>query len=78
MSYRPKLTAKQKAVVAFIRQFRAESGFPPTRREIATHFGWVSTNGAQQHLKLIAAKGYIHLGSSPRSIRLLDRRSVAH
>lgn len=71
---RAKLTARQAEILKFIRSFSRSNGFPPTRREIGAYFGWAGASAAHQHLQLIAAKGYIETGRSPRSIRLLDKR----
>ena len=43
------LTNIQSKVLAFIEQFSAQNGHPPTMKEIAMHFGWSSTSTAQQH-----------------------------
>ena len=61
------LTKKQAEVVKFLRIFIKRAGFPPTRQEICDHFGWKSTNNAEQHLRLIEAKGYIALSSDRRN-----------
>jgi len=50
-----------------------ESGFPPTRADIAKEFGFKSANAAEEHLKALARKGAIEIipGAS-RGIRLID------
>jgi repressor LexA len=53
------LTARQEQILGFIRSHIAERGFPPTRKEIAKHFGFRSPNAAQEHLHWIERKGYI-------------------
>ena len=55
------LTQRQRDVLAFIRSFQVENWAPPTRREISMHFGWASANAAEEHLRVIARKGYITL-----------------
>ena len=67
-----KLTFTQYNVLRFIKAHANKNGFPPTRAEIAKHFGWASVNGAQQHLIYIQKKGHIKIipGIS-RGIRFL-------
>ncbi|MEN8176700.1 MAG: transcriptional repressor LexA [Pseudomonadota bacterium] len=67
-----KLTPRQAEVLALIRRHLAETGFPPTRQEIADALGFRSSNAAEEHLRALARKGAIELlrGTS-RGIRLL-------
>lgn len=68
------LTARQQAILDFIRQYMAEEGLPPTRAEIGAAFGFASPNAAESHLKALAQKGAIRLESgSARGIRLPER-----
>jgi len=53
------LTAKQRAVLEFIRAETARRGFPPTIREIGAHFGLSSTGSVRDHLRALERKGYI-------------------
>ncbi len=66
-----KLTARQQQVLDLIQAEIANSGFPPTRAEIARALGFKSANAAEDHLKALARKGAIILtpGAS-RGIRL--------
>jgi repressor LexA len=61
MDKRERLTDAQQGVLDYIVQYRNSKGWPPTRGEIAKHFGWDSSNAATQHLRLIEKKGYIRL-----------------
>lgn len=64
------LTGKQRVVFDFIRQ-KIYNGLPPTIREIGKHCGF-SCKRAFDHLKALAAKGYIRIEpGKPRSIFLL-------
>ncbi|HKJ95693.1 MAG TPA: transcriptional repressor LexA, partial [Gammaproteobacteria bacterium] len=65
------LTPRQQEILALIRHFVAERGYPPTRSEIADSLGFRSPNAAEQHLRALARKGAIELrrGAS-RGIRL--------
>lgn len=65
------LTARQQEILALIRQHIADTGFPPTRAEIAAQLGFRSANAAEEHLKALARKGVIELTSgTSRGIRL--------
>lgn len=66
------LTPRQRQILGFIRQRLRESGYPPTRAEIAEAFGFRSVNAAVDHLKALARHGAIALqpGAS-RGIKLL-------
>jgi repressor LexA len=65
------LTARQQEILSLIQKHIADTGFPPTRAEIATKLGFRSANAAEEHLKAIARKGMIELTSGmSRGIRL--------
>ncbi len=51
------LTARQAEILDYIRR----SDLPPTRAEIALHFGFASTNAADEHVKALARKGFLRL-----------------
>jgi len=66
------LTARQQEVVATIRAYIAETGRPPTLREIGRRMGIGSTNGVTDHLRALQRKGVIAVDSlASRGIRLL-------
>ena len=71
-----KLTARQQQIFDLIKTHIEETGYPPTRAEIAQTFGFRSANAAEEHLKALARKGAIEMvpGAS-RGIRLPDHRS---
>ena len=65
------LTARQQEILALIKQYIADTGFPPTRAEIAGKLGFRSPNAAEEHLKALARKGVVELTSgASRGIRL--------
>ena len=69
-----KLTARQEQILALIRDAIENTGFPPTRAEIATEMGFRSANAAEEHLQALARKGAIEISpGTSRGIRLLDR-----
>jgi len=57
------LTKRQQEIFDFILECMATNGAPPTRVEIADHFGFKSPNAAEDHLKALDKKGHIELRS---------------
>ena len=53
------LTSTQEKILNFLRNFLLEKGFPPTLREIASHFGLKGPKGPQKTLHILERKGYI-------------------
>lgn len=53
------LTRKQLEILNMIAAFDAQFGRPPTRKEIADHFGFASWNAAQCHVKALEKKGVL-------------------
>jgi repressor LexA len=69
---RPPLTARQREVLEFVRQFMAKAGYPPTVREIGAHFGFVPRS-IFDHLKALERKGYLRRdGAKSRSLQILE------
>lgn len=56
-----KLTDVQAKVLRYVKRAQKEKQSPPSRTEIARHFGWASVNAAQDVLKALERKGYIRL-----------------
>lgn len=73
-----KLTARQQEIYDLIRRAIDQTGFPPTRAEIATQLGFRSANAAEDHLQALARKGVIELvpGAS-RGIRVVAETNSA-
>ncbi|MEJ2063063.1 MAG: transcriptional repressor LexA, partial [Reinekea sp.] len=71
-----KLTARQQQVLDVIKEHIDETGYPPTRAEIAKTLGFKSPNAAEEHIKALARKEYIEIvqGAS-RGIRLPESES---
>ena len=66
-----RLTSRQEQILNYIREYLAETGFPPTRSEIAQEMGFKSPNAAEEHLRALARKGAIEmLPGTSRGIRL--------
>ena len=65
------LTKRQQEILSMIREFIADSGFPPTRADICRAMGFNSPNAAEDHLRALARKGAIEmLEGASRGIRL--------
>ena len=68
-----KLTARQEQVLNVIRQYVADTGYPPTRADIARELGFKSANAAEEHLRALARKGAIEMiAGASRVIRLTE------
>lgn len=66
-----KLTSRQEQILDYIRDYLQDTGFPPTRSEIAKEMGFKSPNAAEEHLRALARKGAIEmLPGTSRGIRL--------
>ncbi len=66
-----KLTARQEEILNLIREAIENTGFPPTRAEIAAELGFRSANAAEEHLQALARKGAIEISpGTSRGIRL--------
>ena len=67
-----KLTARQEQILNLIREAIENTGFPPTRAEIARELGFKSANAAEEHLQALARKGAIEIApGTSRGIRLI-------
>jgi repressor LexA len=67
-----KLTPRQEQILNLIKEAIENTGFPPTRAEIANELGFKSANAAEEHLQALARKGAIEISpGTSRGIRLL-------
>lgn len=70
------LTARQAQVLELIKTYLDDTGYPPTRAEIAQELGFRSPNAAEEHLKALARKGAIEMvAGASRGIRIPDYHS---
>ena len=68
-----KLTARQQQILELIKSAIENTGFPPTRAEIAAELGFRSVNAAEEHLQALARKGAITIApGTSRGIRLCE------
>lgn len=66
-----KLTKRQQEIFDLIKSHIEDTGFPPTRAEIAKVFGFKSANAAEEHLRALAKKGVIEIvAGTSRGIRV--------
>jgi repressor LexA len=72
-----KLTSRQQQVLDLVRRHIDQTGYPPTRADIARELGFKSANAAEEHLKALARKGAIEMipGAS-RGIRLPESAGI--
>lgn len=71
-----RLTHRQQEVLEFVKQWIQSKHYPPSVREIATHFGLRSASGIHKHLKALERKGFIAKEEFlSRSIRVLRQGS---
>ncbi|MCC6472981.1 MAG: repressor LexA, partial [Burkholderiales bacterium] len=67
------LTLRQAEILDLIRSHLEETGIPPTRAEIAAHFGFHSPNAAEAHLRALERKGAIEiLPGASRGLRIRE------
>jgi len=72
-----KLTQRQQQVLDIVRQHIDQTGYPPTRADIARALGFKSANAAEEHLKALARKGAIEIiAGASRGIRLPDSQRI--
>jgi repressor LexA len=73
-----KLTNRQSQILDIIKENIKDTGFPPTRAEIAQYFGFKSPNAAEDHLRALERKGYITiLPGSSRGIQVINTEGVS-
>ncbi len=72
-----KLTQRQSEVLSLIKAHIEETGYPPTRADIARKLGFKSANAAEEHLKALARKGAIEMiAGTSRGIRLPEDKGI--
>jgi repressor LexA len=72
-----KLTQRQQQVLDIVRQHINDTGYPPTRADIAQKLGFKSANAAEEHLKALARKGAIEMiAGASRGIRLPESAGI--
>lgn len=65
------LTPKQLGILSFIASFSKEKGYPPSLREIGSHFK-IAPPSVLEHLRALEKKGFIRrLPFRPRCLEIL-------
>jgi repressor LexA len=68
----PRLTDRQAAVLAFVQEWSARHGVPPTVREVAARFGFRSPRAAADHLDALVRKGALRrTPNTARGLRIV-------
>ena len=77
MAKKTSLTDRQKVVLGMVENAIARRGYPPTLRELGDALGIKSTNGVNDHLKVLLNQGYLtrERGKS-RSLRVVHPTSA--
>ena len=75
MRNNPNPTHGQQRVLDFIAARVQERGWPPTYREMASHFGWKSEAAARQHVRYLIQKGCLE--KEPGTARGLSLTATA-
>ncbi|MEW6376643.1 MAG: transcriptional repressor LexA [Thermodesulfobacteriota bacterium] len=71
------LTSTQQKVFDFLKDYLREKGFPPTLREIASHFGLRGPKAPQKTLAILERKGYLRrVPGGSRAIEMLGSSSL--
>ncbi len=69
----PTVTPRQQDIFRFLLAFARENGYPPTIREIASHFHIISLNAVRVHLRALEKKGLISVEKGrSRGIHIAD------
>jgi repressor LexA len=77
MKNKNELTSTQEKVLIFLKNFIGEKGFPPTLREIASHFGLRGPKAPQKTLQILEKKGHIRrVPGGSRAIEILGGFSL--
>jgi repressor LexA len=72
------LTKRQQEIFAFIKQYSATHGYPPTVRDIGKAVGLASSSTVHAHLANLEKAGLLRRDpTKPRAIELLDRAAEA-
>lgn len=72
------LTAKQRKIWEYLRDYIAEHGCPPTRETVMDHFGYKTVGPVTMHYAAMKLKGWMVSGSNTgrnRDVRLIDKSS---
>ena len=78
MKNKKELTPTQEKVFSFLKDHLGKKGFPPTLREIASHFGLRGPKAPKKTLHILERKGYIRkVPGGSRAIEILGLRRLS-
>lgn len=67
------LTARQREVLEYVRDYRNVQGYCASVSDVCSHFGFKSKNGAMCHLLVLRKKGLITwIDNQPRTLRVTE------
>jgi repressor LexA len=79
MKNKETLTPTQEKIFDFLKDFIWRKGFPPTLREIASHFGLRGPKAPQKTLNILERKGYIRkIPGGSRAVEILGSKVGRH
>ena len=79
MENKSELTIIQKKALDFLMNHTKEKGFPPTLREIGSHFGLKGPKAPQKTLHILERKGYLRrVPGVSRGIEILDFPPISY
>lgn len=68
-----KLTRRQEEILDYIKKYISENHYPPSIRDIASHFSLASAGGVHKHLNNLKRKGFLTFENNiSRSIQVLN------
>jgi repressor LexA len=69
-----KLTRRQEEILVYIKDYIENNHYPPSIRDIASHFSLASAGGVHKHLNNLKKKGYITFENNiSRSIQIIHQ-----
>ncbi|NLV73925.1 MAG: transcriptional repressor LexA [Chloroflexi bacterium] len=78
MAAYPDLSDRQERILAFIREFTGEYGYPPSIRQIGSDVGISSTSVVSYNLNILQRKGYLtRTREVSRGVRLVEEESTS-
>jgi SOS-response transcriptional repressor LexA len=71
-----KLTKKQMRILALLKDFITQHGYPPSYRELADMMNLISTSTMKQYLDRLREKGYVSWEEGrPRTLHIIEQSS---
>ena len=74
--HRDAATPLQLSVMQFVRDYTYDHGYQPSHKDIASHFGWNSTDSVTTHINALFRKGLARSNGS-RALQFIQREHDA-